>query len=101
METAITFDVLKNAAATVKKDLAAAQKSFAKHPNAANWRDCLRLMFTHQQLEMVLRSSTVCDRYKLAFDLIENNEPEQWQEIISRATTGNGVRQNLQEFAVF
>lgn len=100
METAITFDVLKNVAATIKKDLAAAQKAFAKHPNAINWRDCLRLMFTHQQLEFALRSASV-DRYKLAFDLIANNEPDQWQEIISRATTGNSVHQNLQEFAVF
>ena len=100
METAITFDVLKNAAATVKKDLAAAQKSFAKNPNAVNWRDCLRLMFTHQQLEYVLRSSTVCDRYKLAFDLTANPVSE-WQEIISRATTNGSVYENLKEFAVF
>jgi hypothetical protein len=99
METAITFDVLKSAAATIKKDLAAAQRDFAKRPTSDNWRVCLRLMFTHQQIARAIRAPHV-DRQKLAFDLTANPVFE-WQEIISRATTNSSVYENLKEFAVF
>lgn len=99
METAITFDVLKSAAATIKKDLAAAQRAFAKHPSADNWRICLRLMLTHQQMARAIKARHV-DRYKLAFDLTANPVSE-WQEIVSRATTNSSVYENLKEFAVF
>jgi hypothetical protein len=56
-------------------------------------------MFTHQQLEFAIRSQIV-DREKLAFDLTANTQGE-WQNVISRATTGSDIKDALQEFAVF
>lgn len=73
----------------VKQALTQAHKAFAKNPNGVNWLVCTRAMFTHQQLQWAKRSSLV-DREKLAFDL-EHNPLGEWQNIISRATTGKDI----------
>jgi FPC/CPF motif-containing protein YcgG len=98
----ITADNLKSltlSALVIKNDLAAAQRAFAKLPNSTNWQVCLRAMFTHQQIDHAIRSHAV-DRNKLAFDLTVNPRGE-WQNIICRATLGLGIRDCIQEFAVF
>lgn len=74
----------------VKNQLTEAHKAFVKNPNGVNWDVCTRAMFTHQQLQWAKRSSLV-DREKLAFDL-EHNPFGEWQNIISRATTGKDIR---------
>jgi hypothetical protein len=74
----------------VKNALTEAHKAFVKNPNATNWDVCVRAMFTHQQLQWAKRSSLV-DREKLAFDL-DHNPMGEWQNIISRATTGKDIR---------
>lgn len=81
-----------------KNALTKAQRDFAKNPNGLNWNLCLKAMFTHQQLQFAARSNTV-DHEKLSFDL-DNNPLGEWQNVISRATTGMSVRENLQDFAV-
>lgn len=73
----------------VKQALIQAQKAFAKNPNGFNWHICTRAMFTHQQLHYANCSPTV-DREKLAFDL-DHNPIGEWQNIISRATTGKDI----------
>ena len=94
-----TVETLNDAAVKIKHELIAAQKAFVKLPNATNWQVCLRVMFTHQQLEFAIRSQIV-DRDKLAFDLTANPRGE-WQDVICRATIDMGIKQAIQEFAVF
>ena len=93
------LQTLNEAAGLIKHELIAAQKAFAKLPNSTNWQVCLRVMFTHQQIDHAIRSHTV-DREKLAVDLHTSARGE-WQNIICRATLGLGVRDCIQEFAVF
>jgi hypothetical protein len=88
---------LKYTGAWAKAKLIAAQKAFNKEPNGANWTACLRAMFIHQQMSWAIRS-TVVNRSKLAFDLI-NNEPHLWGDIISRATLGLDLTQAMAETA--
>jgi len=94
-----TVRTLQAAAVVVKNALTAAHKAFVKLPNSTNWQVCLRAMFTHQQIDHAIRSHAV-DRNKLAFDLTVNPRGE-WQNIICRATLGLGIRDCIQEFAVF
>jgi hypothetical protein len=94
-----TLDTLNDAAFKIKHELVAAQKAFVKLPNSTNWQVCLRTMFSHQQLEFAIRS-TLVDKDKLAFDLI-NNPRGEWNNVICRATVGMDSKQSLQEFAVF
>jgi hypothetical protein len=94
-----TIDTLNDAAFKIKHELVAAQKAFVKLPNATNWQVCLRVMFTHQQLEYAIRSNLV-DKDKLAFDLTVNPRGE-WENVICRATIDMGIKQAIQEFAVF
>jgi len=88
---------LKYTGAWAKAKLIAAQKAFNKEPNGANWTACLCAMFVYQQMSWAIRS-TVVDRSKLAFDLI-NNEPHLWGDIISRATTGRDLTRAMAETA--
>lgn len=74
----------------IKNALTAAQKAFVKNPNAINWDVCIRAMFTHQQLQYAKYSAAV-DRGLLQFNL-DNNPVGEWQNIISRATTGKDIR---------
>jgi len=74
----------------VKKALTFAHKAFVKNPTAFGWDVCVRAMFTHQQLQYAKRSPAI-DIEKLAFDL-EHNCMGEWQNIISRATTGKDIR---------
>jgi glucuronate isomerase len=94
-----TLSTLTNCAAAVKADLTAAQKAFTKAPNSTNWQACLRAMFTHQQIVFAVGSKSVDHNY-LAFTLT-NNPRAEWQNVISRATTGVDIKDALQEFAVF
>jgi hypothetical protein len=93
------LQTLNDAADLIKIELVLAQKAFNKLPNSTNWQVCLRVMFAHQQMGFAIRSHTV-DREKLAFDLTANPRGE-WQNIICRATLGLGMRDCIQEFAVF
>jgi len=96
-DTDMTY--IDNTTETWAKDaLTRAQRDFTKNPNALNWNICLKAMFTHQQVQFAARSNTV-DHEKLSFDL-DNNPLGEWQDVISRATTGLSVRENLQDFAV-
>lgn len=74
----------------VKNQLIEAHKAFVKNPNGFNWHLCTKAMFTHQQLHYAKCSPTV-DREKLQFDL-DHNPVGEWQNIISRATTGKDIR---------
>ena len=78
-----------------KNALTRAQRNFNKNPNAMNWNLCLRAMFTYQQIQYAARSNSV-DHEKLMFEL-DNSLIDMWQDIISRATTGKYVYENLQE----
>jgi len=93
------LETLNKAADLIKLELIVAQKAFNKQPNSTNWQVCLRAMFTHQQITHAIRSHTV-DREKLAVDLHTSSRGE-WQNIICRAVLGLGIRDCLQEFAVF
>jgi hypothetical protein len=93
------LEALNEAAGLIQHELIAAQKAFVKLPNATNWQVCLRAMFTHQQINHAIRSHAV-DREKLAVDLHISTRGE-WQNIICRATLGLGIRDCIQEFAVF
>ena len=93
------LETLNEAADLIKLELILAQKAFNKQPNSTNWQVCLRTMFAHQQIGFAIRSNTV-DREKLAVDLHISARGE-WQNIICRATLGLGMRDCIQEFAVF
>ena len=93
------LQTLNDAADLIKLELVVAQKAFNKQPNSTNWQVCLRAMFAHQQIGFAIRSHTV-DREKLAVDLHTSARME-WQNIICRATLGLGMRDCIQEFAVF
>jgi hypothetical protein len=93
------LETLNEAADLIKLELVVAQKAFNKQPNSTNWQVCLRAMFAHQQIGFAIRSNTV-DREKLAVDLHISTRGE-WQNIICRATLGLGMRDCIQEFAVF
>jgi hypothetical protein len=97
--TAAHLETLNEAAGLIKLELIVAQKAFNKQPNSTNWQVCLRAMFAHQQIGFAIRSNTV-DREKLAVDLHISARGE-WQNIICRATLGLGMRDCIQEFAVF
>jgi hypothetical protein len=97
--TAAHLETLNEAAGLIKLELIAAQKAFNKLPNSTNWQVCLRAMFSYQQINHAIRSHNV-DREKLAVDLHISARGE-WQNIICRATLGLGIRDCIQEFAVF
>ena len=97
--TAAHLETLNEAAGLIQHELIAAQKAFVKQPNSTNWQVCLRAMFAHQQIGFAIRSNTI-DREKLAVDLHISARGE-WQNIICRATLGLGIRDCIQEFAVF
>lgn len=81
-----------------KTQLKFAQRDFAKTPNCARWNCALRAMFIYQQADYASRSATV-DRPALLEELA-GKPCGHWDDIISRATTGKGVRDNLQAFSV-
>lgn len=93
------LQTLNEAARLIKLELIADQKAFNKLPNSTNWQVCLRTMFAHQQMEFAIRSNVV-NREKLAIDLHTSVRSE-WHNIICRATLGLGIRDCIQEFAVF
>jgi hypothetical protein len=81
-----------------KTQLKFAQRDFAKQPNATRWNIALRTMYVYQQADFASRSACV-DRAQLIADLA-GKPCGHWDDIISRATTGKPVRDNLRDFAV-
>jgi len=81
-----------------KSILKFAQADFSKSPTSVRWNMCMRAMFVYQQADFASRSATV-DRKQLLADL-DNKPYGAWEDIISKATTGKTVRENVQEFAV-
>lgn len=95
--TTYTFGI-EDVKTWAKNELKFAQRDFAKTPNVAYWNIALHKMFIYQQADFATRSASV-DRDQLIADLA--GKPYlYWGDIISRATTGNTVKENLRDFAV-
>ena len=95
--TPYTFDI-EDVKTWAKTQLKFAQRDFAKQPNAARWNCALRTMYVYQQADFASRSALV-DRAQLIADLA-GKPCGHWDDIISLATTGKTVRDNLRDFAV-
>ena len=95
--TPYTFDI-EDVKTWAKTQLKFAQRDFAKQPNAARWNCALRTMYVYQQADFASRSALV-DRAQLIADLA-GKPCGHWDDIISLATTGKTVRENLRDFAV-
>ena len=79
-----------------KQDLKFAQSDYLKSPSSVRWNLTLRAMFVYQQADFASRSATV-DRKQLLADLFDQPLGA-WGDIITKATTGKSVRDNLIEF---
>jgi hypothetical protein len=76
-----------------KTQLKFAQRDFAKSPTSTRWNCAVRCMFVYQQADYALRSACV-DRSALLEELAGKPQGH-WDDIISRATTGKSVRDNV------
>lgn len=80
--------------------LAVEQSHFLDNPSSHNWKQTIRAMFIHQQVQHIVRRGGVLGAYELCQALVDL-PLEQWDDAISVHSVGSTVQDALQEYAVF